>query len=311
VVTRYEVNDAGDLAERERMSLEGSGIDSGFKRPELVPFISESKAYWLDDVTAQALVWNPREMTLTGAFSLADAQRDGLELELGEAVARDGLLFVSGQQRTSDEGEAGHALALVIDTQADVLSEVLTDDRCGGTLEIAKASDGTLYFASGALAASLHALDRPVGYPAPCVLRISPGERRFDSDFAAPIPDLVEGRSAGRLVMGEGGRAYVLALHEELLGEPLGPSADLYAPWDSSAWRWWNVGLGFDEPGTLVEDVPVGSAASRVLRAGGKEFIALADFDAGTTTLLVPSDDGGLQPGLEVPGYPYGLLELR
>lgn len=308
---RYEVTAAGELLEKQEMSLEPTGISSAFKRPELVPFVSDSKAYWLDDTSAQAIIWNPKEMKLGGAISLAAAQRDGYTLELGEAVLRDELVFVSARYRGEDEGEAGLALALVIDTQSDSLVDVLSDERCGGTVEIAPAKDGTLYFASDAFSASLHALRRPADYPAPCVLRIAPGEQTFDQDFFLPIPDLVEGRAAGRLVVGEGDRAYVLALHEELLDEPLGPDTDLFAPWESNAWQWWQVTLGQDEPGALVEGAPIGSAASRVLRAGGREFISHANFETGLTKLLVAQADGSLQAGLEMTGFPYGLLELR
>jgi hypothetical protein len=311
VVTRYELSSNGELSERARMSLEGMGISSAFKRPELVPFVSDTKAYWLDDTSAQAVVWNPQDMTLGGAFSLAAAQREGHVLELGEAVLRAGLLFVSAQHRTTDDGEAGRAMALVIDTERDALLELVSDERCGGTMEIAVAGDGTLYFASDAFSASLHALGRPESYPAPCILRIPPGEQRFDPDFYIALPELVEGRHAGRLVMGQGGQAFVLALHEELLDDPLGPETDLFVPWESSAWRWWRVELGQNSTGTRVEEAPVGSAASRVLRAGGHEFISHANIDAGTTTLLVPQADGSLQPGLEMTGYPYGLIELR
>lgn len=124
------------------------------------------------------------------------------------------------------------------------------------------------------------------------------------------------GRPAGRLVAGEGNHAYVLALHEELLEEPLGLETDLYAPWEASAWRWWSVRLGAQERGALVASAPVASgpvasAASRVLRAGGRELIGHASFETGATTLLVPQEDGGLASGLEVTGYPYGLIQFR
>jgi len=311
VVKRYEVTTEGALLEQQQMSLETTGISSAFKRPELVPFISSAKAYWLDDASAQAIVWNPDEMVLSGEISLAAAEREGYTLEFGEAVVRDQLVFVSARYRTADEGEAGEALALVIDAQSDSLVDVLRDDRCGSTIEIAPVRDGSLYFASDAFSASLHALGRPADYPAPCILRIAPGEQAFDPDFYQPIADLVEGRPAGRLVVGAEHHAYVLALDEALLDEPLGPETDLYGPWESTAWQWWQVTLGRDEAGVLVENVPVGSAASRVLRAGGREFISLANLESGMTTLLVAQPDGSLQAGLTMTGYPYGLLELR
>jgi hypothetical protein len=218
---------------------------------------------------------------------------------------------VSASYRGPDELDQGEAVVLVIDAEHDTLDSVLTDPRCGSTKEIASGEDGTLFIASEALSASQHALDRPAGYPVPCILRIRPGQKQLDPDFLIPIPALVGGRSAGRLVVGAGGNAYVLALHEENLSEPLGPNTDLYAPWESAAWRWWRVDLGENRPGELVKDGPIVGAASRVLRAGGHDFISTLDPENGTTRLLVPTKDGALQPGLQVTGYPYGLIKLR
>jgi len=312
-LTRYEVKPDGELVQRrEVMSLAPYGITSGFKRPELVPFVSAAKAYWIDDVSLQVVVWDPSEMTLTSSFSLSSAEREGLFLEVGEAVVRqDGSVVVSVNYRQEDEGEAGQAVAILIDSANDSVTGVVTDDRCGGTLDIAAQDDGTLYFASNAFAASLHALQRPQGYPSPCILRIQAGETRFDPEFHVAIPDLTDGHSGGNLVMGVDGHAYVLALHTELLDAAIGPETDLFAPWESTAWRWWRVDTGFATPGVLLEEAPIRSGASRVLRAGGREFIAHANIETGTSTLLVPTADGDLQPGLVVNGYPYGLIALR
>lgn len=310
VLTRYELDDDGALVERGQMSLQGHGIDSGFLRPDLVPFLSDTKAYWIDDAGLQVLVWNPERMELIGSFSLDDAARADALLELGEAVVRDDTVFVSASYRDADELDQGQAVVLVIDAVADTLETVLTDDRCGSTKEIAPAEDGTLFIASEALAASQYALDRPPGYPAPCILRILPGERRFDPDFTLSIPDLVDGRSAGRLVTAPDSTAYVLALHEELLSEPLSPDTDLYTPWDSPAWRWWRIDLGAARPAELVEDAPISGAASRVLHAGGQDFISALDLESGTTTLLVPTETT-LRRGLTLTGYPYGLVKVR
>ncbi len=230
VLTRYEITPDRSFVKGARLTFANTGVSSAFKRQGLVPFLSEIKAYWLDDLTQQVIIWNPDAMTIDGSFSLEAAARDELVFELGErAVVRDdGLLFVGARYRTANEGEAGRAVALIIDTASDELVEVLEDPRCGDTVHVVADQSGTLYFGSGAMAAVLYALQRPADYPAPCMLRILPGERRFDPDFQINISDLVEGRSAGRLVAGKDGRAYVLALHEEYLdAEARGGDRDL------------------------------------------------------------------------------------
>jgi hypothetical protein len=311
-ITRYEVRDDGRFIEGARMSLAGLGFGSAFKRSGLVPFLSETKAYFLDDVTAQAVIWNPAEMTIVGSLSLAAAERTGWTFELGErAVGRDGLLFVGASQRGDDETDSGRAYVLVIDTATDTLVTIIEDDRCGNVEHVIPGGQGALYFGSGALAANMHALQRPAGYPAPCVLRINAGETRFDPSFVVRLPEQTAGRSTGRLVAGNGNEAYVLAFYPEELAEPLGPTSDIFAPWDATAWRWWRIRLDGSAPGEPVEGAPVGSAAGRILHAGGRDYINHVDAETGTSMLLVVDAAGGLAAGLRFPGLPYGLQKLR
>jgi len=112
-------------------------------------------------------------------------------------------------------------------------------------------------------------------------------------------------------VIGGAGRAFLLALHPELLDAPITPDSELFAPYEASAWRWWSVDLESSTAATLVEDSPPRSASNRSLSAGGVEYIANLDPDAGTTTLMVPQADGRLTFGLEVTGFPYGLIQVR
>lgn len=313
VLTRYEIAADGALVEGPRLSFANTGISSAFKRPGLVPFISDTKAYWLDDSTEQVVVWNPETMTIDRTFSLASAVREGTVFELNErAVLRDdGLLFVGVDHRTADDGEIGLAVVLVIDTATDAIVEVLEDDRCGNMEHLVLDATGAIYAGSGAIAAVLHALDRPAGYPAPCILRIAPGARAFDPGFHVTIPSLVGGRSGGRLVAGQNGQAFVLALDEERLDFVIGPDTDMWAPWEATAWQWWRIELGSALPGVLVDGAPIASAAGHVLQAGGQDFAAHVSFEEGATTLLVPDENGNLDAGLHMVGVPYGLVKVR
>lgn len=311
IITRYEVGDDGKLIEGDEVSLANAGVASAFKRPGLVPFISETKAYWLDDVTLQGVIWNPKEMSYDGTFSIAEVERDGLTFELGErAVVRDGLLYIGGRYRDG-ELDPGVGVALIIDTTTDTLVEVLEDERCGDTTHIVEHASGDLYFGTGTLGAVQYALGRPADYPAPCLLRIPAGEQAFDADFHVALPDLVEGRPVGRLVAGVDGHAYLLALEAEELEEPLSEDTDLYAPYDATAWRWWTFELGGSGAASLVDGTDITSASGQVLHAGGRDYIVQFSFESGRTTLLAASEGGGLEKGLDLPGYPYGLVRLR
>jgi hypothetical protein len=161
-VTHYLLSDDGVLEPRGALSLQPYGIASAFKRPELVPFVSDTQAYWIDDTSQQVVVWNPVEMVVTGSFSLAAAARDGYVLELGEAIMQGDFVVASANYRAADETEAGQAVALVLDTRSDTLSAVATDDRCGGTLDVAAAARST-------------SLRRPTGR---CISRATPSPLR-------------------------------------------------------------------------------------------------------------------------------------
>lgn len=50
------------------------------------------------------------------------SERDGYALEVGEAVLSGRFVFVSANYRAEDATEAGHAVALLLDTEADTLS---------------------------------------------------------------------------------------------------------------------------------------------------------------------------------------------
>lgn len=310
-VIRYAVSD-GEFAETGRMSLAAAGLSSSFKRSGLVPFVSDTKAYWLDDGSKQVVIWDPSDMSVTGTIPLDQVDDPAYPTwEFGErAVVRDGLLFVGLRYRRGDDGEAGIAAGLVLNTETNQVVSVLRDKRCGDTVHVLDVL-GTLYFGSGAIAAILHRLGNPADYPAPCLLRIPRGELSFDPHFHVTLPNLVEGRAAGRIAQGQDGTAYVMVLHEEELAAPLGPETELWAPWEAAAWRWWRIELETGAPGRTVEGPPLATPAGWLLSDGERDYIPHVDIEAGETTLFVAQEGGGLAAGLRVPGLPYGIAKLR
>lgn len=306
-VIRYEVDDEGFVEETGRMSLANEGISSSFLRSELVPIVSDDKAYWISE---PVVIWNPSDMSVTGTITMPESDREGFMFEVGEAVVRDGLVYVTASYRAIDDDfEGGEAVVLIIDPERDAFSKVLTDKRCPNTDHIVEAEGGDLYVSSGVIAATFHH-EQMAGYPAPCMLRIRSGEQAFDPDFKIDFGDITEGRDAGHVVQGLDGQAYVLALHTDLLDGDLDQD-DIWAPYEASAWRWWSFELGKGEPGKLVESVAPGSAAARVLKAGGRDYVAVVNFEEGVSTLLAPTNDGDLKPGLQTPGIPFGLIKLN
>ncbi|MET0410478.1 MAG: hypothetical protein ABW217_04255, partial [Polyangiaceae bacterium] len=79
-------------------------------------------------------------------------------------------------------------------------------------------------------------MQRPADYPAPCVLRMQPGEQVFDGDFYLDLNEVTVGRPAGGLVAGAGGDAYVLGFDESLLDEPITPESEIFSAYEAPAW---------------------------------------------------------------------------
>lgn len=267
----------------------------------------------MDDVSLQGIVWNPANMTVVSSFSLQAAEPSAERtLELGEnAVLRDDLLYVPANYRTGDDGEAGTALVLVIDTRADELVKVIEDERCGNTLHAVLHDDGAIYVATGTIGASFHAIGFPADYPEPCLLRILPGETEFDPEFYRSLVELAGGRPAGRLIRGKAGHFYTSVLLEEELAEPVGSTDNIYAEWEATAWRLHRFRLDRSGPALPMQELPLSSGGGRVLFADGTEYVQQVQNDLSKTTLYVPLEDGSFSRGVEVSGIPYALRRVR
>lgn len=305
-LTRYDLGAGNTLIPGPSLSIGGFGLTSGFRRPGLVPILSNDKAYFLDDSSLQGIVWNPADMTVTSSFSLEEAEPVAeRSLEFGEnAVLRGELLYVPANYRTGDDGEAGTALVVIIDTRTDRLLKVVEDDRCGNTLHAVLHDDGSIYVATGTIGASFHAIGFPENYPEPCLLRIPPGETEFDPEFHRSLVELAGGRPAGRLIRGRGGYFYVSVLLEEELEQPIGSTDNIFAEWEATAWRLFRFRLDGDEPATPMGELPLSGGGGRVLFADGIEYVQQVQDNGARTTLYVPQDDGTFSKGVELPGIP-------
>ena len=66
-VTRYTLNDEGRLEQSGTVSFASLGVTSLGEYQANFQFVSDTKAYFFDGITAQAVIWNPSAMTVTGS----------------------------------------------------------------------------------------------------------------------------------------------------------------------------------------------------------------------------------------------------
>lgn len=150
--------------------------------------------------------------------SLAALAKPGFEVTLDPGVVRGGRAFVPVQYTNFAPPALYRGLVVaVLDVASDALVGVLEDARCYGTQGgLSLAEDGTIYAVYDNYLHLAPALDPAA--PDTRVVRIAPGEERFDPAFEVALPGLTGGRQGAGLLYAGGGKGYVLALDPAALG---------------------------------------------------------------------------------------------
>jgi hypothetical protein len=159
-----------------------------------VTFIDENKAYLLDTREGTTIIWNPSTLEIIGDIpGPSELHREGWSLETTPGVVRDGLLFRTFDWANYDEASyVPDFLLAIYDVETDELLEMVEETRCPvpGNL-VHQDEAGTIYFSNWVWPVA-GALMREAA--SPCVLRINPGERRFDPSWTLDYADVTGGR---------------------------------------------------------------------------------------------------------------------
>ncbi len=298
VIQRWFPDDDGALIPGERVSFSSAGIS-------FVPFgnnfVGVDKAYLFDGVNARALVWNPTTLEVVGEVDLSSVVKDGLFPELDPGVRRGDQLFAIVQQNDFGSTALFRGIqVVVIDTRTDRVVTVFEDERCvGGFSGLQLAEDGTIY-AMGDNYLVWHWFDET--FPPTCVLRIRPGETRFDPDFFLDLETLLDGDPASGFFYAGDGVAYTQAMDED--GGDVDPRAEPLGFLNQPVATWWEVNLS--NPVTARPLTALGQASPRSgpgFRIDGRLFIQQSEAGfAGDTTLVEITPDGLIQETFDVVG---------
>jgi hypothetical protein len=159
-------------------------------------YVSPTRAYFLDEASAQFVIWNPKTMEVEGAFDLDKdvLTRSGFAAQISRGIALKGEGFVSASWRDWDTLEYHDAAAIgVFDaTSNEPKLEVIEDDRCASTVTTPfEGGDGFVYLVSDA-ALGFDAIANPMRTEkALCALRIRPGAGKFDPDFFVDLKEVL------------------------------------------------------------------------------------------------------------------------
>jgi hypothetical protein len=151
-------------------------------------YVSEERAYFVDEGAAQIIAWNPRTLEIDGSAPIAAEalSRGSLPAQISRGVALGGQGFVAASWRDWDALTYHDAAALgVFDASStEPTLQIIEDERCASNVTTPfDGGDGFVYLISDA-ALGFDALANPnrTGKTL-CVLRMQPGAGQFDPDF--------------------------------------------------------------------------------------------------------------------------------
>ncbi|MCP3144857.1 hypothetical protein [Pyxidicoccus xibeiensis] len=307
-VTRYNLTAGGELEEAGRVSFEGRGVASIGEYQNQFQFVSATKAYYFDGRTAQAIVWNPTEMTVTNAISLPQLTVAGAITTFATHPVRVGNLVIMpvGWRPSAGVGITKQAGVVVVDTTNDS-AVVETDTRCGYVRDGVVGPDGMVYLATEVYGAAVF---RVAGgeTPVPCLLRFDPTTKKFDASFQRDLSALTAGATTGSLLPGPQGSAYLRVLDETVYTVAPGTHPRVVA--SAQAWTWWQLNLS-TLVATKVAGLPASTGSTFIHEVAGGRSLFTEFTNSSTTTNFRELSNGQGQVRFSTQGLAFSFVQVR
>ncbi|AUX32747.1 MULTISPECIES: hypothetical protein [Sorangium] len=309
-LTRYDLDPSGRLEAAQELRFDRFGVAGGASTRS-VHFVSERKAYLLDDTSLQAIAWDPEEMVIKKAIDLGGLKREGwipyfdyLPKRRGNQLVVIALYYDQNFSKILPETSAA-----LIDVETDEVTYV-HDERCGGVSNSTIAPSGDLYLGSDPYNAAVNVIGGHAASKTGCLIRMRAGEDTFDPDFFVNVSDLTGGFPGGGIVPGPGSTAYLRAYDESLFA--VSPATDALSLYAAAAWRWWKIDLeSITTAATVVEGVPPSSGVVKYLLADSHAFATDSSADYSNTTLQDMTAESDPVKGILVKGLVTGLVRAR
>jgi hypothetical protein len=311
-LTRYDIDAAGTPRLTATISFAQLGVT---RLQHRAVFVSESKAYYIDNTQAQIVVFDPSAMEIVTTIRLPEQVGDGYEgnttvLPYLRFPVVDGRLFIPVGWENDTARTARHATGLVVfDTTTDEVVSYTETEACPAATELAFDDNGDVYFGTNVNYPFYFTPDeqtRIASRPG-CVLRIRAGEQAFDEDYLLRWVDLVDGGVAMGLTDGpEPGVGYVQVLDENV--KPWAEIADEDTFWGEAAWRWWRVDLR-NGTATLDDLIPASTPFMTAYEVDGKRYVARQTADS-ESELFELSSEGEHRSVLRIDGDLRGVARL-
>lgn len=304
-VTRYDVQGDGSLTAGATISFHGKGLATIGEYGGQFQFVSETKAYFFDGPTAQAVIWNPKDMTVTGSIPLDGLVLADSTLTFSAAPIRrgDSVITFAGWRKGPEV--PSQAAVVIVDTKTDKAT-IVTDTRCGYLRDGVEAADGKIYLATEAYGSAVHRLNS-ANAKAPCMLRFDPATSQFDAAFQVELNTLFGGDTAGTLVRGPDDKPYLRVLDEGAF--QIMPDTHPRVLASAPTWKWASVTLG-DAPTAKVLDAAPSNGSVIPARLGDRSFVLLFQGQESTRFLELGAEGPG-SVTLNAPGLVFSTVKIR
>lgn len=306
-VARYSVAEDLSLNETARFSMASEGITSF---PNALVFISETRAYFIDDSLGRVVVWNPREMSLTSSFPFDLAVDNFPNVVMGSpSVVGDFVLAPVAW--TNADGSVPRDVVGVARFSAseDRFIDVVVDNRCG--YSITGFVDGDRFYISGDWRAGLFAAYSAVELTPPCMLTFDPATGQFEGD-AVNLAEAT-GRPATAGVYSAGpGRAAILAYDAPVSFDEIPTQfPDFRAYPAQEFWRWGLMDLETNMV-QFFDALPLSSLSFPPSVVDGGVVVGIAEESLGTSTLFrLDVSSATATSVLDAPGEILNTLRIR
>lgn len=302
-VTRFTVNEEGELEEEETVSFASYGIASAaFWNNQ---FVATDKAYMVNGPT-ELIVWNPATMELEGAIDLPEQEeREGLKLVVGLAdrssVVHDGKFYIPVYWTDDNYAErSDDSVVFVVDTKTDEVVDTIAID-CPG-LDYATVDDeGKLHFSNWTGGVGTHYV---LGTAQNCIATLDPSANDVSTKTFASLT----GGHEGAAFKYAGGGRFVLSVFDEDKAD-IENAEDPFTPIGGLNWRLWSYDPQ-TESASPIESVDWNSGATIHNWANGTLYSMVPGADYASTVVYELIDGERAEKTFGITGWSFRLLDI-
>lgn len=289
-ITRYELGPDGALVPGEKMSFAAYGVVYMYAGDSLV-FVDARTAYYLDLDQLQAIRFDPTEMVIVGATSLAGAAREGFFTSFGQVIRREDGIYFPAQWYTEPDLDRvpGGSMLVRVDPATDEVT-ITSDARCTG-MYIAMTTDaGDTYWFSDSYNTFARVGYGPERGVPDCALRLRAGETTFDPGWQLAIASRVGGAPSVAVARAGGSKMWLRVLDTAAAALPT--PADFDTVNTVPAWQWHLLDVESDAPAIRNDERPLSAVGGFGLFVDGRTFVSTENADYSASTLIELTPEG-------------------